>query len=96
MKVLFDTSALYKRYSDEFGTQQVDAVLQQASEVLLAAHCKTEIASALCRDQCNAGMTREEYFETFALVQSDFDDFTVVGLNARVEALAIAAMQGNR
>lgn len=96
MKVLFDTSALYKRYSDEFGTQQVDAVLQQASEVLLAAHCKTEIASALCRDQFNAGMTREEYFETFALVQSDFDDFTVVGLNARVEALAIAAMQGNR
>ena len=51
MRVLFDTSALYKRYNIEAGRDQVLAAGDRASEVMVAAHCKSEIASALNRSR---------------------------------------------
>lgn len=96
MKMLFDTSALYKRYSEEAGRDRVQALLARASSVVLAAHCKTEIASAMCRDLLNEDMTAEQYRQSFAVVTGDFEDFAVAPISAQVEALAIAAMESNR
>ena len=42
MRVLFDTSAMYKRYDNEPGRARVISLAEQADEVCVAAHCKLE------------------------------------------------------
>lgn len=93
MRVLMDSSALYKRYNAEAGRAQVLAVGERASELVVAAHCKSEIASALNRQRQEGLVSAGDYDRIMAVVQGDFVDFTCVGLDARVESLALAAME---
>ncbi|MDB5894901.1 MAG: hypothetical protein JWQ88_2432 [Rhodoferax sp.] len=95
MILLFDTSALVKRYREEGGSQRVQHLLGQARQVVMAAHGKTELASGLCRDWRQQRTTRDEYERDMAQLADDFADFEVVPLDARIEALALAAMEGH-
>lgn len=96
MRILFDTSALYKRYNVETGRDQVLAAGERASEVLVAAHCKAEIASALNRQRHDGLVTTEDYRHIMRVVQGDFADFTLVALDGQVEAHSISAMEISR
>ena len=96
MRILMDTSALYKRYNAEVGRAQVMAAGERASELVVAAHCKTEIASALNRQRHDGLVSAQEYARILTVVQGDFADFTVVSLDGRVEAHALQAMEGAR
>ncbi len=96
MRVLFDPSALFKRYNRESGRDQVLAVGDRASEVMVAAHCKSEIASALNRNRHDGLLNGNDYGDIMRAIQSDFADFTLVALNAQVEAHAISAMEISR
>ena len=96
MRILMDTSALYKRYNAEAGRAQVMAAGERASELVVAAHCKTEIASALNRQRHDGLVSAQEYARIWTVVQGDFADFTVVALDGRVEAHALQAMEGAR
>lgn len=96
MRTLFDASALYKRYSEEPGRARVDALAAGTSELLVAAHCKVEIASALNRQRHDGLLPQADYAGILAEVQQDFAEFSVVALDSRVEALAIAAMERSR
>ena len=49
MKILFDSSALFKRYAGEAGTRAVLDLHAKASHIVLAPHCLTELMSALTR-----------------------------------------------
>ena len=94
MRILMDTSALYKRYNAEAGRAQVMAAGERASELVVAAHCKTEIASALNRQRHDGLVSAQEYARILTVVQGDFADFTVVALDGRVEAHALRALEG--
>ena len=96
MRVLMDTSALYKRYNREAGRDQLLAVSERASELVIAGHCKAEIASALNRQRHDGLATEEDYSRIMAVVTTDFDGFILIALDARVEAYAIAAMEVSR
>ena len=96
MRILFDTSALYKRYNIEEGRDQVIAAGDRASEVMVAAHCKAEIASALNRNRHDGFLNAEDYMQIMRDVQGDFADFTLVVLDAQVEAHSISAMEKSR
>lgn len=96
MRILFDTSALYKRYNIEAGRDQVIAVGNRASEVMVAAHCKSEIASALNRNRHDGLLNTDDYMQIMRAVHSDFADFTLVALDVQVEAHAISAMEKSR
>ena len=48
-RLMFDASALTKRYASEAGRNRVLALFASASELLVAAHCKTEVASGPTR-----------------------------------------------
>jgi predicted nucleic acid-binding protein len=96
MRVLFDASALYKRYNAEAGRDQVLAASALASEVVVAAHCKAEIASALNRQRHEGLVTAADYARIMDIVQGDFADFTSVALDGRVEAHSIVAMEASR
>ena len=96
MRVLFDTSALYKRYNIEPGRDQVLAAGDRASEVIVAAHCKSEIASALNRNRHDGLLNADDYMQIMRAVQGDFADFTLVALGPQVEAHCISAMEISR
>ena len=96
MRILFDTSALYKRYNIEEGRDQVIAAGDRASEVMVAAHCKAEIASALNRNRHDGFLNADDYIQIMRDVQGDFADFTLVALDAQVEAHSISAMEKSR
>lgn len=96
MKVLFDTSALFKRYNEEPGSAQVRAISERAGEFIVAAHCKVEIASAINRQRHDGMVSPERYAGIMADVHQDFDEFSLLPLDSRVESLAIAAMERSR
>jgi predicted nucleic acid-binding protein len=96
MRILMDTSALYKRYNAEPGRAQVMAAGERASELVVAAHCKTEIASALNRQRLDGLVSADDYARIMRIVQDDFADFTLVALDGRVEAHAAQAMESSR
>lgn len=96
MKLAFDPSALVKRYLDERGRDAVQALLEQASQVAVAAHCKAEIVSAFARNQHDGVMPAGEVLRLVGLLHADFDDFERVELDRRVETLTLALLLRHR
>jgi predicted nucleic acid-binding protein len=93
MNVLFDASALFKRYSGEAGVLRVLQLQAQATEVTAAVHCKTEVASALTRQWREGSFSDAEYDRMLTAIHADFDELTVMPLSAQAERSAIAAMR---
>ena len=93
MNVLFDASALFKRYSGEAGVLRVLQLQAQATEVTAAVHCKTEVASALTRQWREGSFSDAEYDRMLTAIQADFDELTVMPLSAQAERNAIVAMR---
>ena len=92
-RLMFDASALTKRYASETGRLRVRALFASASELLVAAHCKTEVASALLRRRREGSLPAAEFDRAWTAAQSDVADMTLVPLDARVERFAFAAME---
>ncbi|MFN4115331.1 MAG: type II toxin-antitoxin system VapC family toxin [Inhella sp.] len=96
MKVLFDTSAIAKRYRDEVGHEQVQICLARADQVVMAAHARVEVAASLCRDLHDGATQRAELDADLQLLARDFGGFDVLPLDERIEFMAIQAMAGSR
>lgn len=92
-RLMFDASALTKRYASEAGRDRVLALFEAASELLVAAHCKTEVASALLRRRREGSLPTSEFDRAWAAAQRDVADMTLVPLDAHVERFAFAAME---
>jgi predicted nucleic acid-binding protein len=96
VRVLFDTSAIAKRYRDEEGRDQVQSWLARADGVVMAAHARVEVAFSLCRDLHDGATTPEDLEEDLQIVANDFAGFGVWPLDGRIEALAVQAMTSSR
>jgi predicted nucleic acid-binding protein len=92
-RLMFDASALTKRYASEAGRDRVLMLFEAASELLVAAHCKTEVASALLRRRRDGSLPAPEFDRAWAAAQCDVADMTLVPLDAHVERFAFAAME---
>jgi predicted nucleic acid-binding protein len=92
-RLMFDASALTKRYASEAGRDRVLMLFDAASELLVAAHCKTEVASALLRRRRDGSLPAPEFDRAWAAAQRDVADMTLVPLDAHVERFAFAAME---
>ncbi len=93
MHVLFDTSALFKRYSGETGAARVRMIQGQSLRVTAAAHCKTEVASALTRQWREGLFSDAEYARVLLEIGNDFEELRVVPIDEQVENFAIGAMR---
>lgn len=93
MNILFDASALFKRYSGEPGVERVLQLQASASAVTAAAHCQTEVASALTRQWREGAFIDAEYERMLAAIRADFDELSVMPLSSLVERYAISAMR---
>ena len=96
MRLLFDSSAIAKRYKKEAGNDQVQALLMEADVVVLAAHCRVEIASSLSRELHDSSIGAAQYGHALREIAQDFVDFDVRPVSSEIEALAIAAMERTR
>ena len=93
MHVLFDTSAMFKRYSGESGAARVRIIQGQSLRVTAAAHCKTEVASALTRQWREGLFTDAEYARVLLEISGDFDELWVMPIDEQIEIYAIGAMR---
>ena len=73
-RLMFDASALTKRYASEAGRDRVLMLFEAASELLVAAHCKTEVASALLRRRRDGSLPAPEFDRAWAAAQRDVAD----------------------
>ena len=96
MKLLFDSSAIAKRYKRESGRDLVERLLKSADAVVLAAHCKIEIASSLSREVHDKSIDSGQYGYAMGEVARDFVDFEVWPVSPEIEGLALAAMSHSR
>lgn len=92
MKVLFDSSALFKRYAGEAGVTQVMAFHVRATTIVLAAHCLTEMMSALTRQWREGAFDDVEFRRVHTRMRQDFDAYRIEPMDRTVEDFAIAAM----
>ena len=93
MNVFFDSSALAKRYIEEKGSDQVQAILSSASALAVSVICVPEIVSALCRRRRERKISPEEYRSAKTSVLSDIDDATVIAVTEEVIAQAVALLE---
>lgn len=93
MQVLFDASALYKRYSGERGAERVLQLQAGAKAVCAAVHCKVELAAALTRQWREGLFDDAEYQRTLQAIDDDFASLTVMPLSAQAESASMAAMR---
>ena len=93
MNILFDASAMFKRYSGEAGARRVLQLQSSASAVTAAVHCKTEVASALSRQWREGAFSDQEYERVLADIHADFAELAVMPLSSQAEQYAISAMR---
>jgi predicted nucleic acid-binding protein len=93
LNVFFDSSALAKRYIEEKGSDQVQAILSSASALAVSVICVPEIVSALCRRRRERRLSSEEYQNAKGSVLTDLDDATVIGITEEVIAHGVALLE---
>ena len=93
MRLMFDASALARRYASEPGRARVLTLIDAAKELLVAAHCQTELASAMLRRRREGSLSQSEFDRVWVVAQRDVADMTRVPLDSHVERFAFAAME---
>ena len=93
MNVFFDSSAFAKRYIDEKGSDQVQAILASAAALAVSVICVPEIVSALCRLRRERKLSTQEYRNAKASVLTDVDAATVIGITEEVIAHGVALLE---
>lgn len=91
-RVVFDSSALFKRYAGEAGVTRVAALHEGATSVVLAAHCLAELVSALTRQWREGAFDEAEYLRIRQAMRDDFNAYQVEPLSRTVEDFAVAAL----
>lgn len=95
MNVVFDSSAFAKRYIAEPGSEQVDAILQKATQLGLSALCVPEIVSALNRRVREGVLPMPVYEQAKAQLTADVEDASVLQLTPKMVATAVALLENN-
>lgn len=95
MKTLFDASAFAKRYVEEDGSQQVDELCQEATELSLSVICVPEIISALNRRRREKNLSRREYKTIKEHLSDDIRDVEVINLTPEVLAAATTLLEAH-
>lgn len=95
MRILFDTSALLKRYLPEPGRVALLEWVAQSRPVVAAPHCKVELYSALARVRRDTSGDQDAYLATCEEVERNFVDFEVVPFGTVLERGAIRALEAS-
>jgi uncharacterized protein len=95
VKTFFDSSAFAKRYVEEPGSQAVDSLCQEATEVALSVLCVPEIISALIRRVREGLLTHREYADAKEYLSLDIRDVAIVNLVPEVVSTCTKVLEAS-
>lgn len=84
MKTFFDSSAFAKRYVQEPGSEAVDALCMEATDLALSVVCIPEILSALNRRVRERSLSARQYRTAKEALFDDIRDAEIVNLTPNV------------
>ena len=93
MRTFFDSSAFAKRYVEEAGSQSVDALCAEATELALSVVCIPEIISALNRRVREGTLSRQQYEQAKRRLSEDVEDAAIVNLTPPVLSTCTAILE---
>ncbi len=95
MKLFLDSSAFAKRFVEESGSRQVEALCVQADELGLCVLCVPEIISALNRRLRENGLTPQEYSRAKQRLSQDVRDAVILNLTPEVIQFGIGLLEAH-
>jgi len=95
MKTLFDSSAFAKRYVEEEGSREVDALCLAASTLALSVVCVPEIISALNRRLREKRLSARDYLAAKSRLSEEVADAVIINLTPEVIARTVYLLEGN-
>lgn len=93
MKLFLDSSAFAKRFVEEPGSQEVEILCSQATELCLSVICLPEIISALNRRLREKSLTRRGYVQAKQRLSEDVRDTIVINLTPDVVHTSIEILE---
>jgi predicted nucleic acid-binding protein len=95
VKAFFDASTFAKRYVEEKGSQLVDDICQEASELSLSVLCVPEIISALNRLMREKRLFREDYVAIKQSLSDDVRDAVIINLTPEVIGTSTSLLEAS-
>lgn len=93
MRTFFDSSGLAKRYIHERGSDALESILAEASEVAISLICPPEIISALSRLRRQAMLSAPQSEQAKSALFDDVEDMSVCGITVPVVLKAIDLLE---
>ena len=94
MKVLVDSSSFAKRYIQEAGSDELDDVLQNASELALCVILVPELISGLNRRLREGALPARDYRKAKRLLLDDVRDATILQPTPAVISRSVNLLEG--
>ncbi|WP_031385988.1 type II toxin-antitoxin system VapC family toxin [Desulfonatronum thiodismutans] len=95
MKTFLDSSAFAERLIEEDGSEQVESICLDASELGLSVICVPEIISALNRRLRENKLSRAQYLVVKKQLLADVRDADIIQLTPSVLAAAVHVLETN-
>lgn len=95
MRVFLDSSAFAKRYIEETGSQSVDDICQEATELCLSVICIPELISALNRRVREKSLSQKNYNTIKKALSEDIQDITIINLTPEVITKTTRLLEDN-
>jgi uncharacterized protein len=95
VKTFFDSSALAKRYVEESGSQYVDDLCYNATEVSVSVICVPEIISALNRRLREKTLSRHDYVTIKQHLSDDVRDAVIINLTSEVIRISTQLLESS-
>jgi uncharacterized protein len=95
MRLAVDSSALAKRYIQEWGSNRLDDILVHASDLGLCILIVPELISGLNRRLREGALNKKEYRKAKTQVLEDVHDATILQLTPGVIALSVSLLENH-
>jgi len=93
MKIFFDSSAFAKRYIEETGSDLVEELCFNATDLALSILCMPEILSAMNRRLREKSISRKEYEIAKSRLLEEIEDIALVNLTPTVIQKSIVLLE---
>jgi len=95
VKLSVDSSSFAKRYIQEVGSDELDDLLQNASELALSVILVPELISGLNRRLREGALPARDYRKAKRLLLDDVRDATIIQLTPAVISRSVNLLEGN-
>ncbi|WP_028325790.1 type II toxin-antitoxin system VapC family toxin [Desulfatirhabdium butyrativorans] len=95
MKAFLDSSAFAKRYIEEAGSQSIDEICLEATELCLSVICIPELISALNRRVRESSLSQKNYRVIKKALLEDVRDITIINLTPEVISATTRLLEDN-